>query len=32
MNPTTRKMLLEKYKPGILELERILDRSLSHWL
>jgi hypothetical protein len=32
MRPETRRMLLEKYTPGIHELEQIIGRDLSHWL
>lgn len=32
MKQETRKMLLEKYEPGIIELEEIIGRDLSHWI
>ena len=31
MNPVTRKMLLEKYRPSVAQFERIIERDLSHW-
>jgi len=32
MKQETRKILLEKYEPGIIELEKIIGRDLSHWI
>lgn len=31
MQPQTRQMLVEKYKPSINDLEKIIGRDLSHW-
>ena len=31
MNSDTRKMLLEKYRPSVIQFERLLERDLSHW-
>lgn len=32
MNPATKAMLYEKYRPSIRQLESILQRDLSHWM
>ena len=32
MNPETKKMLREKYRPSIRQLESLLQRDLSHWM
>lgn len=32
MNPETRQKLIEKFKPSILEFEKLIEKDLSNWL